>query len=103
MYPATAEFPAAIEAFAGNAPLPLTDPWGKEYQYTSPGLNADYELVSYGADSIAEKDQTDPEKLANPLNADITSWAEASLIGQWFEYTPTSALDIAFAEILPNA
>jgi hypothetical protein len=103
MYPATAEFPAAIQAFAGNAPLPLTDPWGKEYQYTSPGLNADYELVSYGADKTPEKDQTDPKKLADPLNADIPSWAEASLIGQWYEYTPTSALDIAFAEILPNA
>jgi hypothetical protein len=36
-------------------------------------------------------------------NADITSWAEASLIGQWYEYTPTPALDIAFNETLPTA
>jgi hypothetical protein len=36
-------------------------------------------------------------------DADITSWAEASLIGQWYEYTPTSALDIAFNETLPSA
>jgi hypothetical protein len=104
MYPVTDQFPAAVQAYVGNnVVLPLKDPWGNLYHYTSPGLNADYELVCYGADGIAEKDQTDPEKLADPLNADITSWAEASLIGQWYEYTPTSALDIAFAEILPNA
>ena len=36
-------------------------------------------------------------------DADITSWADGSLIGSWYEYTPTSALDIAYNEILPNA
>jgi hypothetical protein len=30
------------------------------------------------------------------------SWAEASLVGSWYEYTPTGALDIAFEEILPT-
>ena len=104
MYPRTNEFPAAIQGYVGNnVVLPLTDPWGNFYHYISPGENADYELVSFGADGIVEKNQTDPQKLADPLTADIVSWAEASLIGQWYEYTPTSALDIAFAEILPNA
>jgi hypothetical protein len=28
------------------------------------------------------------------LNADISSAAGASLVATWFEYTPTSALDI---------
>jgi hypothetical protein len=81
----------------------LEDPWGHDYVYTSPGLYSSYGLVSYGADGIAEKDQTDPAKLADVLNADITSWAEASLIGRWYEYTPTSALDIRFGETLPEA
>jgi hypothetical protein len=26
---------------------------------------------------------------------DITSWAEGSLIARWYEYTPTSAMDIS--------
>jgi general secretion pathway protein G len=26
------------------------DPWGNEYKYTSPGANAPYEILSYGAD-----------------------------------------------------
>jgi Type II secretion system (T2SS), protein G len=83
--------------------IPLQDPWGHDYVYTFPGLYNSYDLVSYGADSTADKDQTDPEKIADVLNADITSWAEASLIGRWYEYTPTSALDIAFDEIQPSA
>jgi hypothetical protein len=34
--------------------------------------------------------------------ADITSWVEANLIGRWYEYTPTSALDIAFDQTSPE-
>jgi len=26
------------------------DPWGNEYKYTSPGANAAYDILSYGAD-----------------------------------------------------
>ena len=36
-------------------------------------------------------------------DADIVSWADASLVGRWYEYTPTSALDISFNETLPTA
>ena len=28
----------------------LTDPWGRPYQYRSPGANGDYDLYSFGAD-----------------------------------------------------
>jgi hypothetical protein len=83
--------------------VPLEDPWGRDYVYTSPGLYNNYDLVCYGADGIAENDQTDPDKIGDVLNSDITSWAEASLIGRWYEYTPTSALDIAFDETKPEA
>jgi hypothetical protein len=39
-----------------------------------------------------------------PANPDGADAAEAGqLIGTWYEYTPTSALDIKFAEVLPDA
>ncbi len=102
LYPTTAQFPTAIQAFVGSANLPLIDPWGNSYNYTSPGLNADYDLVCYGADGIAEQDQTDPVERAKPLNKDITSYAEGSIVGRWYEYTPTGALDVSINTILPT-
>ncbi|MBI4446502.1 MAG: type II secretion system major pseudopilin GspG [Acidobacteria bacterium] len=41
------------------------DPWGRDYQYQSPGQNGDFDLWSTGADG-AEGGQGE--------NADITSW-----------------------------
>lgn len=41
------------------------DPWGREYEYRSPGVHGDYDLYSYGADGV-EGGQDD--------NADIGSW-----------------------------
>jgi len=41
------------------------DPWGREYQYRSPGLHGDYDLYSFGADGV-EGGESD--------NADVTSW-----------------------------
>ena len=102
MYPTTSEFPTVIQTFANNTPLPLTDLWGNPYNYISPGLNADYDLVCYGADGIPEKDQLDPVKRADPLNADITNYAEGSIVGRWYEYTPTGALDVAINTVLPT-
>ena len=32
------------------------DPWGNPYQYASPGINAPYDLLSYGADGKAGGD-----------------------------------------------
>jgi hypothetical protein len=90
-YPTTAE---GLAALASIGEVPAQDPWGNPYVYTSPGLSSDFELASYGADGV-EGGEEDA--------ADITSWAEASLIGRWYEYTPTSALDIAFGETQPSA
>lgn len=83
--------------------LPQTDPWGHAYVYKYPGDHGDYDLLSYGADGVL--DERAAYKAANPENADITSWAEASLIGTWYEFTPTSAMDIEFVSHreLPNA
>ena len=41
------------------------DPWGNNYIYTSPGEHGDYDLVSYGADSVEGGENT---------NKDIVSW-----------------------------
>lgn len=41
------------------------DPWNNEYVYLSPGLNGDYDLISYGADGEAGGEGDD---------ADIKSW-----------------------------
>lgn len=101
MYPTTSEFPAAIEAFIGNTPLPLTDPWGNPYHYLSPGLNADYDLVCYGKDGIPDADQTTQQR-ADPLNKNITNYAEGSIVGRWYEYTPTGALDVSINTVLPT-
>ena len=61
------------------------DAWGNPFVYRTPGLGADYDLVSLGADNAVGGDG---------LNADISSAAGASLVATWFDYTPTSALDI---------
>ncbi len=90
-------FPTTAEGLASLAPygvVPAADPWDHPYEYRAPGRFTDYELNSLGADAAEGGDGDD---------ADITSWAEASLIGRWYEYTPTSALDIAFNETLPTA
>eukprot|EP00767_Chilomastix_cuspidata_P008420 gnl/Chilomastix_cuspidata/9671.p1 GENE.gnl/Chilomastix_cuspidata/9671~~gnl/Chilomastix_cuspidata/9671.p1 ORF type:complete len:131 (-),score=3.38 gnl/Chilomastix_cuspidata/9671:218-610(-) len=41
------------------------DPWGNEYIYLSPGLNGDYDLMSYGADKMPGGENE---------NADVKSW-----------------------------
>lgn len=90
-YPTTAQ---GLAELAGLGNIPAADPWGNPYHYESPGLYAEFQLSSYGADGV-------PGGIDE--NADINSWARSSLIGRWYEYTPTSALDIAFNETLPTA
>ena len=68
-----------------------TDPWNNDYYYKYPGDYGEYDLASWGANKEQEKADTESKKSEY---ADITSWAEASLISTWYEYTPTSALDI---------
>lgn len=43
----------------------LNDPWGKAYQFRSPGEHGDFDIYSYGADG---------EQGGEDRNADITSW-----------------------------
>ena len=90
-YPTTEQGLAALSDL-GN--VPSKDPWGNAWQYHSPGLYGDFELVCMGADGIEGGEGED---------ADIVSWAEASLVGRWYDYTPTSALDILFNETPPTA
>ncbi len=90
-YPTTAQGLAVLSSLGT---IPAADPWGKPYQYRGPGAYTDFELASYGADRAAGGEGE---------NADIESWVEISLIGRWYEYTPTSAIDIAFNETLPTA
>lgn len=73
--------------------VPTTDYWGNPYFYKSPGDTGDYDLISFGADG--KPGGTDKD-------ADISANAEASLIATWYEYTPTSALDIGITMNQPN-
>jgi general secretion pathway protein G len=41
------------------------DPWGNAYQYNSPGLNAPYEIISFGADG---------QEGGSGADRDIVSW-----------------------------
>lgn len=43
----------------------LKDPWGKEYQFRSPGDHGEFDIFSYGADG---------QSGGEGKNADITSW-----------------------------
>jgi Type II secretion system (T2SS), protein G len=75
-------YPAALSELPGP---PLVDAWGRPFVYSVPGLGADYDLMSLGKDGEAG---------GEGLDADISSAAGASLIATWYDYTPTSALDI---------
>jgi hypothetical protein len=95
-YPTDAEGLAALGpyAVADGGSLPVDDPWGHRLVYRCPGALRDYDLVSLGADG---------EPGGSDEDADITNWASSCLIGKWYEHTPTSALDIAFGETMPEA
>lgn len=88
-YPTQAEGSVALAAYTDAAipAVPAADPWGTAYVYTIPGDHSEYDLYT-GGSGIAN----DP----TGENVPITNWAEASLVGNWTEYTPTSALDVAF-------
>lgn len=43
------------------------DPWGNEYQYLNPGVNAEIDVFSYGADGRPS---------GEGVNADIGNWSE---------------------------
>jgi hypothetical protein len=90
-YPATLMDPALKAAATKlGLTLPAHDPWGKPYEYLSPGIYGDYDLATHGTKAFPKIDG---------LDAEISSWAEGSVIGRWYEYTPTSALDVAVSMI----
>ncbi len=47
-----------------KAKVPL-DPWGNDFIYVSPGVNGDYDIVSYGADGVPGGEDE---------NKDINNW-----------------------------
>ena len=65
-YPTSAEG-LAVLASGGAATVKRlpNDPWGRPYQYRSPGEHGDYDLWSLGADNAPGGDGK---------NADVTSW-----------------------------
>ena len=62
-YPNTDESLQAIASYLKKE-VPM-DPWGNNFAYTSPGEHGDYDLISYGADSIEGGENN---------NRDIVSW-----------------------------
>jgi len=62
-YPSTDEGLKAIASYLKKE-VPK-DPWGNNYIYTSPGEHREYDLVSYGADSVEGGED---------INKDIVSW-----------------------------
>ena len=62
-YPNTDEGLQAIASYLKKE-LPK-DPWGNKFEYRTPGQHGDYDLVSYGADSVEGGEDN---------NRDIVSW-----------------------------
>ena len=81
-YQANNAYPADLSVLAGG---PFRDAWGKDLVYRNPGSGNDYDLLSLGADGAEG---------GVDLDADISAATAASLIASWFEYTPTSGIDI---------
>ncbi|RKN47935.1 hypothetical protein D7223_12970 [Micromonospora endolithica] len=76
-------YPAQLADLAGG---PYRDAWNRELVYRLPGSGNDYDLISFGADG---------EPGGEGVDADISAAAGASLMATWFDYTPTSGIDIA--------
>jgi len=88
---------AAIEKFQSDngaypasladlpAGLKTDDAWGRPLLYSNPGSGNDYDLISLGSDGAEGGEDT---------AADISAGAGASLMATWFDYTPTSGIDI---------
>ena len=77
VYPTTQQGLAALVTRPVSDPVPdnwqdggyvqtlPSDPWGKPYQYLSPGVHGDFDIFTFGADGVAGGDG---------VNADIGSW-----------------------------
>lgn len=75
-------YPAKLSDLPGG---PFKDAWGRDLEYRIPGSGNDYDLLSLGADGVEGGEGVD---------ADISAAAGASLMATWFDYTPTSGIDI---------
>ncbi len=78
-YPTTEQGLLALIEKPSSEPVPLNwnekgyfekkrvpkDPWSKEYLYFSPGINGDYDILSYGSDGVPG---------GTGKNKDINSW-----------------------------
>lgn len=67
---------------------------GYPYFYQLSGNTGEYDLILLGADSVVWGDDK---------NADISVKGEASQVATWFEYTPTSVMDIGITMNAPNS
>lgn len=76
------KYPATLSELAG---APFKDAWNRDLVYRNPGSGNDYDLLSLGEDG---------EEGGEGLDADISAAASASLVASWFDYTPTSGIDI---------
>lgn len=63
----------------------LNDPWGRSYRYSLDGTVAPFRVFTFGADGKEGGDAGD---------SDISTESQGNLIATWFEYTPTSGMDI---------
>jgi Type II secretion system (T2SS), protein G len=81
-YSANNAYPPDLSSLPG---APFLDAWGRPLVYLRPGSGNDYDLLSYGADGAPG---------GEGLEADISAGAGASLVASWFDYTPTSGIDI---------
>lgn len=82
-FAANGHYPATLADLPGGGPF--LDAWGNELVYQLPGSGNDYDLISYGANG---------QPGGEDIDADISAAAGASLIATWFDYTPTSGIDI---------
>ena len=99
---------AGLQPYAQKRGIDLkgiaNDPWQRPYEYKSPGDRGDYDLFTYGEDGkpAGADPLDDPTSWgSDPLDQPITSWAEGNIVGRWYEYTPTSALDVGITSIPP--
>ncbi|PTA47811.1 type II secretion system protein GspG [Micromonospora sp. RP3T] len=83
----TGSYPAQLADLPGG---PYLDAWGRELVYRLPGSGNDFDLISYGADG---------EPGGEGVDADISAAAGASLMATWFDYTPTSGIDVDVVSI----
>lgn len=75
-------YPSDLSVLSGAA---FKDAWNRELIYKNPGSSNDYDLISLGANHKVG---------GEGLDADISAAATASLVASWFDYTPTSGIDI---------